>query len=59
VYDRYLLAGKISREWAPGTAFDIHFRVIETGTINVVLQSGWYPKAHTSAGVRLTVTRDG
>ena len=28
--------------FAPGTAFDIHFRVIETGTTNVVLQSGCY-----------------
>ena len=26
--------------FAPGTAFDIHFRVLETGTTNVVLQSG-------------------
>ena len=28
--------------FAPGTAFDIHFRVIETGTTNVLLQSGCY-----------------
>ncbi len=27
---------------APGTAFDIHFRVIETGTTNVALQSDCY-----------------
>jgi len=28
--------------FAPGTAFDIHFRVIETGTTNVALQSDCY-----------------
>lgn len=28
--------------FAPGSAFDIHFRVIETGTPNVVLQSDCY-----------------
>jgi len=28
--------------FAPGTAFDIHFRVIETGTTDVALQSGCY-----------------
>ena len=28
--------------FAPGSAFDIHFRVIETGTTNVVLQSDCY-----------------
>ena len=28
--------------FAPGTAFDIHFRVIATGTTHVVLQSGCY-----------------
>jgi hypothetical protein len=28
--------------FAAGTAFDIHFRVIETGTTNVVLQSDCY-----------------
>ena len=28
--------------FAPGTAFDIHFRVIETGTTSVVLQSDCY-----------------
>jgi hypothetical protein len=28
--------------FAPGTAFDIHFRVIERGTTNVVLESGCY-----------------
>jgi hypothetical protein len=28
--------------FAPGTAFDIHFRVVETGTSNVVLQSDCY-----------------
>jgi hypothetical protein len=28
--------------FAPGTAFDIDFRIIEAGTTNVVLQSGCY-----------------
>jgi len=28
--------------FAPGTAFDIHFRVVETGTTSVALQSGCY-----------------
>jgi len=28
--------------FAPGTAFDIYFRVLETGTANVVLQSDCY-----------------
>lgn len=28
--------------FAAGTAFDIHFRIVETGTTNVVLQSGCY-----------------
>jgi hypothetical protein len=28
--------------FAPGSAFDIHFRVIETGTTNVVLQTNCY-----------------
>ena len=28
--------------FAPGTAFDIHFRVLETGTMTVVLQSDCY-----------------
>ena len=32
----------LSDLFAAGTAFDIYFRVIETGTTNVVLQSDCY-----------------